>query len=97
MGFEVTQLVRGSLGTKSQGPVIPFRALSSRRTEDCYTVSEVREDGQVRADHAISQKITNAEVWLGKAIGLVTGETLFLLATEHGSNSTIIQSHLLQI
>lgn len=58
MGFEVTQLVRGSLGTRSQGPVIPFRALPSRRTEDCYTVSEVREDGQVRADHAISQKIT---------------------------------------
>lgn len=95
MGFEVTQLVRGSLGTRSQSPVILFRALPSRRTEDCYTVSEVREDGQ--SDHAMSQKITNAEVWLGKAIGLVTGETLFLFATEHGNNSIIIQSHLLQI
>ena len=56
---------------------------------------EVREDGQVIDDHVMSQKITNTEVWLGKATGLVTGETLFLFATEHGNNSVIIQSHLL--
>lgn len=56
----------------------------------------IRESGQDGADFTF-QKIRNAEgeAWLVKAIGFVTGETLFLFATEHGNNSVTIRSHLL--
>ena len=67
-----------------------------QEAEDSYTGPGNREAGQDRADFAF-RKIRNAEgeAWLVKAIGFVTGETLFLFATEHGNNSVIIRSHLL--